>query len=93
MCLQVRGPIYKNILKIYGKILLRCVLSLSHDIDLRSAKIILRFSWVNLRKRSQQFLNFAISFVIVNILGHQFCGPKFFLSFFLFKCCLKFVLR
>jgi len=39
-----RGPIYKKIFKICPKIVLRCVLSLSYDIDLRSAKIIFRFS-------------------------------------------------
>ena len=77
----------------FPKIVLRCVLSLSYGIDLRSAKIILRFSQVILRKRSKQILNFVISFVIVCILRHQFCGPKFFLGFILFQFCLKFVLR
>jgi len=46
-------------------------------IDLRSAKIILRFSQVYFRKWSEQFLNFTISFVIVYILRHRFCGLKF----------------
>jgi len=38
------GPIFKKIFKICPKIVLRCVLSLSYDVDLRFAKIILRLS-------------------------------------------------
>jgi len=64
------GPNLQKNLKICPKIVLRRVIGLSYDIDLRSAKIILRFSQVNLRKRSEQILNFAISFVVVYILRH-----------------------
>jgi len=40
----VLGTDFQKDLKICPKILLRCVLSSSYDIDLRSANIILRFS-------------------------------------------------
>ena len=56
------GPIFQKNLNICPKIIWKCVLRLSDDIDLRYAKIIVRFSKVNLQKRSKQIDFMVLSF-------------------------------